>query len=488
MGPEWGSYTPQAAATVPSAGAAPASDPMAQLMARMGPQITEKEIQAAMTPIAGPHAAQMPSSMTTPVTPHQDTPYDNRPVVGAGNARGRGIGNTLTAVMNGLGRVVTVEAQNKQNQVRDAATKVITSQQNIDEAQQQLDMAMQSGDTATVAKMKDIIQTNTNARDGVFADKKLRTALVKGFNINYVDPTQNKTSEHAAVQEAIKGAKTRQEKMAAIQALRQKQNAAAGQAAGTAYAKAQPIGLSPNTQAQAQVQMKMAEQKVAQEAMKDMLTFRASVIRSNAVVDASKVRQLGSSMLAQQRMAFQQDQLQQRFAQAQKLLGQRYNDSLKLISARAATARQLSKDIYADKQADPLTIYTKTMKTAEAYQQNMLKDMTTYNNLKAARQALYTGTSGTQKLTPADSEVKAMDYQIGLAGQAIQNDKANFDGFTNSGKQLHDMFGFNPTTDSTGTTDGSAGQSDAVGGEGDFTDPLNWLGSDENSEDGGGDN
>ena len=258
----WGSFTPQATVpTIPSSTSVPTSDPISTLIAQMGAPVTEKEIQAATTPIAGTHAAQLPSSMTTPITPHQDAPLDYRPVVGAGNARARGIGNTVTAVMNGLGRVVTAEAQNKQNQIRDSATKVITSQQAIDEAQQQLDMAMQSGDTTTVAKMKDIIQQNTQARDAIFADPKMRKALVKGFNFNYVDPTQNKTTEHAAVQEAIKGAKTRQEKIAAIKALQAKQNTAAGAAAGAAYAKAQPQGLAPNTQAQMQVQMKMAAQK-----------------------------------------------------------------------------------------------------------------------------------------------------------------------------------------------------------------------------------
>lgn len=267
---QWGSYQPQPVTTVPSSTHATPSDPITALMAQMGPQITEKEIQSATTPIAGPHTAQMPSNLMTPIQPYQDTPYNNRPVVGAGNARARGIGNTVTAVMNGLGRVVTAEAQNKQNQVRDAATKVITAQQGIDEAQQQLDMAMQTGDTATVAKMKDLIQQNTAVRDGVFADPKMRKALSKGFNMNYIDPTQNKTSEHAAVQEAIKGAKTRQEKIAAIKALQQKQNTAAGVAAGKAYAAAQPQGLAPNTQAQMQLQMKMATQKNASEIIKSV--------------------------------------------------------------------------------------------------------------------------------------------------------------------------------------------------------------------------
>jgi len=241
-------------------------------------------------------------------------PLNERPVVGAGNARARGIGNTVTAVMNGLGRVVTAEAQNKQNQIRDSATKVITSQQAIDEAQQQLDMAMQSGDTATVAKMKDVIQQNTQARDGVFADPKMRKALVKGFNFNYVDPTQNKTTEHAAVQEAIKGAKNRQEKIAAIKALQAKQNAAAGTAAGAAYAKAQPQGLAPNTQAQMQLQMKMAAQKNATEIIKSVepaLIKAGSSDRTALVKQATELQKQHTQIEAQtfQRAQAFQDRL-----------------------------------------------------------------------------------------------------------------------------------------------------------------------------------
>ena len=322
---QWGSFHPQpAAASVPSSAPTATPDPITQLMAQMGPQITTKEIQTATTPITGAHTAHMPSNLTTPVTPHQGTPLDYRPVVGAGNARARGIGNTVTAVMNGLGRVVTAEAQNKQNQVRDAATKVMTAQQNIDEAQQQLDMAAQSGDTATVAKMKDIIHQNTTVRDGVFSDPKMRKALAKGFNMNYIDPTQNKTSEHAAIQEAIKGLKTRQERIAAIKALKQKQNTEAAAAAGKAYATAQPQGLAPNTQAQMQLQMKMAAQKNATDIIK---TVEPALIKA----DADKRKALIGQATELQKQATQLQN--QDFLRAQQ-----FQDRMKYLNASDAAA------------------------------------------------------------------------------------------------------------------------------------------------------
>lgn len=285
-GLHWGSFEPQSAASVPSSGASKSEeDPIAALMAQI-PQVTEREIQAAATPIAGPHAAQMPSSLTTPITPHQDTPLNTRPVVGAGNARARGIGNTITAVMNGLGRVVTAEAQNKQNQIRDAATKVMEAQQAVDQWEQQ---ARMTTDPKQAAYFQKQAEEARNTRDGVFADPKMRKALVKGFNFNYTDPTQNKTTEHAAVQEALKGLKTKQEKIAAIKELRAKQNAAAGATAGAAYAKAQPRGLAPNVQAQMQLQAKMEQQKNYLESLKALAPVFSARIKAGADMNKAEM-------------------------------------------------------------------------------------------------------------------------------------------------------------------------------------------------------
>src|SRR5476651_1253190 len=72
-------------------------------------------VNAAVSPIPGAHAAQMPTSLTTPIQPHQDQPMRTG-AVGHHAAKLQGIGNAITGATNALGTVVTKEAQQKQNQ------------------------------------------------------------------------------------------------------------------------------------------------------------------------------------------------------------------------------------------------------------------------------------------------------------------------------------------------------------------------------------
>ena len=183
--------------------------------------IDSRVVKAASTPVSGPHAASLPSSLTTPIAPFQPQPYNHTPVVGKKAAKIQGIGNAITGVTNAIGQVTNKEMQIKQGQIKDAATRVIMAQQGIDEAKQALEEAHALGNTADVQKYTDLIQKNTEARDAVFADPKMRKALVKGFDISYTDPLSNKTEEHEAVQAAMKQAKTLQEKR---QIMQQQQN------------------------------------------------------------------------------------------------------------------------------------------------------------------------------------------------------------------------------------------------------------------------
>jgi hypothetical protein len=253
-----------------TSGGVPAS-PMATIGA--GPDISElikniseplspDLVRAATTPQVGPHAVQVPSSLTTSIAPHQQTPMmDPNQAVGRGYGKAVGIGNAIIGATNALGTVVTKEKQMKQGQIRDAAQKVIMAQQAIDEATNQRDAATKVGDAAGAAQFQKMIEQNTQVRDGVFADPKMRKSLVKGFDISYTDPESNKTEEHQAVMAAIKNAKTMQEKKQAIADFRQKQNTAAGAGAGAAFAAQQPRGFQPNQVAQAQLQIAQAQKK-----------------------------------------------------------------------------------------------------------------------------------------------------------------------------------------------------------------------------------
>lgn len=259
-------------------------DPM-ELIKNIVTPIPPELIKAATTPIAGPHAAQVPSNLTTPITPHQDTPMmDTRGIIGHSYGKAVGIANAITGVTNAIGGVVKSEQQHKQNQVRDAAQKLIMTQQSIDEAKQQLDAAHASGDTANAAKFQKLIDDNTVALNGITADPKMRKALAKGFDISYTDPSANKTEEHAAVQEAIKNAKTFQEKRQAAQQVKQQQNATASKNFGEAFAKAQPQGLQPNVAAQQKVAMLQEQQKNQLDSIKALSPYFAAQARAGAAM------------------------------------------------------------------------------------------------------------------------------------------------------------------------------------------------------------
>lgn len=462
---------------VPSSGA---GADVASLIGHISDPLTPELIKAAVTPIAGPRVPAMPSSMTTPIAPFQKTPFDTREVVGAGNARAQGIGNAITGVTNAIGTVITAEQRKKQGEIRDAASKVITAQQAIDEAQQQHDMAVQQGDAATASKMMDLIKENQKVRDGVFADPKMRKALAKGFNISYTDPSSNKTEEHQAVMQAIQGAKTREEKRAAIAKLRQEQNAKAGAAAGAAFASSQPRGLAPNTMAMQRLQIAEMEQKAQVEAQKTWATLQASIERSHATVDAARIRTMGQVLVQQARFQQQDDLLNRRFDMAKQLLGARYDESLKLIQARSQASRQLAHEVWSDRQADPYTRYQNARKASESYQKNFVADMKTLQEFQNQRLSMYVNPTTGAKLTPKSEDVQALDAKIKLVQQAVDSDKANAANQAQVANQLHQIFNLGSGASDVSTS-GDSGSSnttpDAVGGSDDYTDPLNYLGA-----------
>jgi len=262
---------------------------IASLIQNISTPIPQGLMQAATPSVSGGHAMQVPSSLQQPIGPHQDRPMDTRRVVGAKAAKLQGIGNAITGATNAIGAVVTKEAQIKQNQIKDSATKVIQAQQAIDEAKQLHDSAIATGDAATASKAQEMIQKNTQARDAIFADPKMRKALVKGFNISYTDPASNKTEEHTAVMAAMKDAKNWQEKRQKMQEYQQQQNQAAGSAAGEAFAKGQPQGMAANVLAQQQVAAIQNQNKERLETVKALGPLWVEKMRAEGNLNVAEV-------------------------------------------------------------------------------------------------------------------------------------------------------------------------------------------------------
>jgi hypothetical protein len=470
MGPEPASSVP---ASVPAS--VQSGPDINELLKSIVTPIDPKLVQAATSPVPGSHAQGVPSAFTTPIAPHQDRPLDQRQMVGRKAAGRQAVANAFTGATNALGAVVTKEAQIKQNSIRDAAQKVIMAQQAIDEAKQARDAAVAAGGpdgAAQAAKMQQIMEQNQQARDAIFADPKMRKALVKGFDISYTDPQSNKTEEHAAVQEAIKGAKSFAEKREIMKAQQEKQNAEAGAGAGAAFEKSQPQGLAPNVQAQAQLAQQMAQQKLQVQAQKDMLTFQSSVYRSDRTVDAARVREIGAGIIQAQRLAFQEQQQNARFAQAEKLLGERFNDQVKLVYIHGAEARKVANEIYTDKKADPLTMYTMNRTAADKYQQAAVSAGNTLVSLQNARMSQYIDSKGNKisEKNVNQQAVRDIDAQIQLVKGALTNYQANAQNFMKQAQCIHNTFGLNES-DTNADSGTSSDQSDAAGGT-DYTNPL----------------
>ena len=250
----------------------------------------QRLMREAITPVSGSHVGQIPSALTKPIgeAPQNATPYE-RP-----RSKGEAISNMINSAGNAVSKVITAEKEQKRTHLTDAATKLFTAQAAIDEAQQQHDSATAIGDEATAHKAQQLIGQNTEVRDGIISDPKLRKALAKGLNIDYIDPSNNKTEEHAAVQAAIKNAKTIQEKkQLAKQAQQQHQQQANQQGAqnfGQAFAKSQPQTLAPNQMAQQQLEAYQQQRKDAIDTFKAMGPIYAEQLRAKGAVTVEGIR------------------------------------------------------------------------------------------------------------------------------------------------------------------------------------------------------
>lgn len=279
--------------------AASSGDPnINSIISNLSTGIDKDVLQRAFTPVVAGHSMQLPTSLQRESLPFQPAPMDHREVVGAGNARGQGIGNAITGVANALGSFVSAQAKIKHDQLRDAATKVITAQSSIDEAQKAYDEAKTSGDTASMEVAQKELLKNTKTRDDTFADPKLSKALQKGFNISYTDPSANKTEEHAAVQAAMKQAKTIQEKKEIVRQQQAKQNQARGAAMGEAFAKSQPTQMGPNLQAQARLAAQQEQQKQRVESVKALIPYLTEMKKAGTEISKELIVERSASRVA----------------------------------------------------------------------------------------------------------------------------------------------------------------------------------------------
>jgi hypothetical protein len=373
----------------------------------------QRLMREAITPVSGAHVGQIPSSLTNPIGPAPQSPNQGRP-----QNKGQAIGDMIRSAGNAVSKVITAEKQQKQAHLTDAATKLFTAQAAIDEAQQQHDSATAIGDNATAQKAQQLIDQNTKVRDGITSDPKLRKALAKGLNIDYIDPSNNKTEEHAAVQAAIKNAKTIQEKrQLAKQAQQQHQQQANQQGAqnfGQAFAKSQPQTLAPNQMAQQKLEQQQAQEKSLVEA------YKAQTPREIALL-----QQQTQLQKQHEEIVARDEQRRQRLEDRKSLLGLEEQKARRLANYSSGLAVQREQKVLNMRNADPTLVQNAAEQSAREWDGRMEAAQA---RVDAAENNLAALTPGTPAYDKANASYEqATDDLAGIQDQADDSlDKFNY--------------------------------------------------------------
>jgi len=206
--------------------------------------VTQEDIQRAMTPVQQRQQMGLPASMQRPIAPFQAAPMNQQPVVGAGNARARGIGNAITGAMNTVGSFVNARAQQVQDQHAQSVSKFLQAQASADQAKSVMDQVGPSG--TGYAQAKATYDQNQALQKQMLGDDKFRKVLEKGMNISLTDPSKNKTPDHQSFMQGMLHFKKQQ----------QAQQPQDPSAMLQRFGQQMPTQLAPNQQAIQQLQMK----------------------------------------------------------------------------------------------------------------------------------------------------------------------------------------------------------------------------------------
>ena len=281
-------------------------------------QEMQQTIKEATTPIPGGHSQNIPTALQhKDPQQFQGAPLDNRQVVGAGNAKAQGIGNTVTAALNTISGVLIKKKQADQAKVADAASIVFEAQKNIDDAKQQL--KLNPNDQAA----QRVLAQNTARVNNL--DPKMQKAIAKGLQIDYTDPSKNKTDEHIGVQSSISQL---EQKAKDTQTFEQRLSAGL------------PQGMASNQQAIAKYQYMEKANKDAQDIWKTYSTNMAHITAAQYAKDgrigSAEIVQtnanLRSLLNTQTRFSLQANE--QQFKDEQRKA--RYTDETNLILKRAS--------------------------------------------------------------------------------------------------------------------------------------------------------
>lgn len=307
------------------------NDSIVSMLDKASSGISNEDIKQALSPTMQRQPIQMPSYFTTPrkqVLPGAE--MDRREVVGAGNARGRDIGNSVSASVRTLGNFIARRDNQKQMAEAGRVQQLLSAQAGVDQAQELLKTDPNN------AAAKESLQHNQTIVQGLFQDPKFVKTVQKGFQVSLTDPSQNKTEHHSIVQKGIDLFKKQSQ-----QPFTQQQ----AQQMSQKFAASQPTQLAPNQLAVQRLQMMMEQRKDFIGLAKSMLP---AIIRGKAQENVEVQRginelnkQQGANTEWERRNAITQAQLYGRLGYQQQLAFQRLDHENSLIIGRE---RQRIKD------------------------------------------------------------------------------------------------------------------------------------------------
>lgn len=310
------------------------------------PQEMQALASAAATPIAGGHSAQMPPSLMYQPKEWQDTPMDRREVVGAGNARARGIGNAITGLLNTVGRYETNHENKKKLQIATDTQTLLTSQAAIDQANQILKNDPKN------AEAKAAIEHNQKIMDGILSDDKTRKEIAKGFHIDFTNPQANNTIPHQGVAQGREMAKKSYSQQ---------------------FAEKTPQVMQPNTIALAKYQQALEEQKMNQSMAGHILQYLGAAERAKATVTAQELRnqaEMSKERFQAQKMGELLDKKQEMMEKMESI---KHKNKLSEAFQRAKFARESAIDIFEYKTTSVQGLNAAYQKTNKEYTDTLEK-------------------------------------------------------------------------------------------------------------------
>lgn len=377
---------------------------------------TDEDILRAIMPISGTAPAQMPPYYTRQLPQPGELIQDQREVVGAGNARAQGIGNSVNAVIHGIAQF---KAQRDQQQQLKDATKVqrlIQVQNGISQAEQ-IKAASKPG-SPEYAEAQKSLDHNQGLMAEMLSDKKFSKLVEKGFNISLTDPSANKTPEHGAVQHGISLFK---------KANNQPFTPEQAKAMAQRFQAQQPTQLGPNVMAQQMLQYKVLQQQQFGKLYAGLLgrIFTAQSADQRAVYNQNRV-----DARALQNTMYRSWALGQKFANDQNLAQIHHTYRLDETTKRIEAEGRKAVELMHQKDLDPINIF----KNKTAFYKFAADSEAKFNTILANIQGrlataksdfgLVQGTSNAANATRAQLQqtIAALEYQY----KSVQLEQTNF--------------------------------------------------------------